>query len=233
MPFVLNASTASEIEESMLESPAAARVHRRLRPAAKWARRRQLRTCDPGNRVGWLACSHRPTYATAIGEQRTLRLADGSLLQLNTHSRVQVHLTSTSRDVRLLEGEAFFSVQHDPSRPFRVESGGTLVQAVGTQFNVYRGSSGQTRGGGHRRSRSNRRARSRTRPGSAAAVTCGRTDQHCARDALIKQKDEDVANAVAWRQRKLVFNGKRLEDVAAEFNRYNQRRIVIKGDAAA
>jgi transmembrane sensor len=228
----LNASTATELEESMLESAAAARVHRRLRPAARWAVAASCVLAILATAwVGWRVHTG-PTYATAIGEQRTLRLADGSLLQLNTNSRVQVHFSSTSRDVRLLEGEAFFSVQHDPNRPFRVDSGDTLVQAVGTQFNVYRASSGQTQVAViEGRVRIVERAAERDQAalpllhaGEQISIAPGRP--------VIKQKVDDVANAVAWRQRKLVFNGKRLEDVAAEFNRYNQRRIVVTDDAA-
>jgi transmembrane sensor len=228
----LNASSVTELEEPSLESAGAIGVHRRLRPGARWAVAASCLLAILATAwVGWRVHTG-PTYATAIGEQRTLQLADGSLLQLNTHSRVQVHFTAKFRDVRLLEGEAFFSVQHDPSRPFRVESGGALVQAVGTQFNVYRGSGGQTQVAVlEGRVRIVERAAERDQAalpllhaGEQISIAPGRP--------VIKQKGDDVTDAVAWRQRKLVFNGKRLEDVATEFNRYNQRRIVVTDDAA-
>jgi len=78
------------------------------------------------------------TYATIIGEQRAVELEDGSIVHLNTRSRVQVRMADHTRDIRLLEGEAVFKVHHDASRPFRVYTDDAVVQAIGTQFNVYR-----------------------------------------------------------------------------------------------
>jgi transmembrane sensor len=78
------------------------------------------------------------TYETAVGEQRTLTLDDGSVLHLNTHSRVRVRLSHAVRQIDLLEGEAMFEVEHDAKRPFLVSTGSATVRAVGTQFNVYR-----------------------------------------------------------------------------------------------
>ena len=78
------------------------------------------------------------TYQTAVGEQRSVQLEDGSLLTLNTDSRVEVRLAANQRQVRLLSGEALFKVAHNKERPFRVSSGDSVIQAVGTQFNVYR-----------------------------------------------------------------------------------------------
>ena len=59
-------------------------------------------------------------------------------MSLNTHSRVAVRLGAHAREVRLLRGEALFHVAHDPSRPFLVSTDDAVVQAVGTQFDVYR-----------------------------------------------------------------------------------------------
>ena len=77
-----------------------------------------------------------PVYSTRIGEQRTERLPDGSLVQINTASRLEVRYDDVERRVALLTGEAQFDVQHDPSRPFIVEAGGRTIRAVGTAFNV-------------------------------------------------------------------------------------------------
>uniref|UniRef100_UPI003B3A6D59 FecR family protein n=1 Tax=Sphingobium sp. TaxID=1912891 RepID=UPI003B3A6D59 len=75
-------------------------------------------------------------YRTALGETRTVRLADGSLIHLNTNSSVEVALRDDIRSIRLLKGEARFDVAHDGKRPFIVNADGTLVRAVGTMFNV-------------------------------------------------------------------------------------------------
>src|SRR5690606_14686343 len=81
-------------------------------------------------------------YSTGIGEQRTVKLADGSIVHLNTDSSLRVEYSPATREVHLVEGEALFVVAKEPARPFRVEAGQTTVQALGTQFNVYRRAGG-------------------------------------------------------------------------------------------
>ena len=80
----------------------------------------------------------RADYATGTGESRTVELADGSQLQLNTDSAIQVRMSGGERQIRLLRGEGFFSVTKDPTRPFVVQSGDGWVKVVGTQFSVAR-----------------------------------------------------------------------------------------------
>lgn len=86
----------------------------------------------------------RNVYETDIGEQRTINLADGSTLILNADSRVKVRYSETERTIDLEEGQALFKVARNPSRPFVVRSGDASVRAVGTQFDVYRKSTGTT-----------------------------------------------------------------------------------------
>lgn len=86
----------------------------------------------------------RNIYETNIGEQRTINLADGSTLILNADSRVRVRYSETERTIDLEEGQALFKVAKNPSRPFVVRSGEASVRAVGTQFDVYRKSTGTT-----------------------------------------------------------------------------------------
>ena len=87
---------------------------------------------------GAWAWGQRHTYSTGIGEQRSLALEDGSSIKLNAMSRIRVRFTATRRDIELIEGQAFFRVAKDKTRPFIVESKGTQVRAVGTEFDVYR-----------------------------------------------------------------------------------------------
>jgi ferric-dicitrate binding protein FerR (iron transport regulator) len=88
--------------------------------------------------------SQRNTYATGIGERRSITLADGSTIDLNARSKIRIRFSKDERDVELLEGQALFGVAHDVSRPFIVSAGNTAVRAVGTQFDVYRKRSGTT-----------------------------------------------------------------------------------------
>src|SRR6202042_1154910 len=83
-------------------------------------------------------------FRTALGEQRSVLLADGSRATLNTASTIEVILQKGRREVRLVQGEALFEVAHDSARPFVVRAGNALLKDVGTQFNVDMRSNGTT-----------------------------------------------------------------------------------------
>jgi len=76
-------------------------------------------------------------YATAIGQQQTITLAEGSVVVLNTNSQIKVDYDKQYRAIHLLQGEAHFTVAKNTERPFRVYAGGGRIQAVGTAFSVY------------------------------------------------------------------------------------------------
>ncbi len=76
-------------------------------------------------------------YATAVGQQQPTTLADGSVVLLNTNSQIKVDYNNEFRNIRLLQGEAHFTVAKSVTRPFRVYAGNGRVQAVGTAFSVY------------------------------------------------------------------------------------------------
>lgn len=196
----------------------------------------------------WL--QQRGVYETGIGEQRSLTLADGSTIELNAQSRVRVHFTAAERSIDLLEGQVLFHVTHDTARPFIVHSGAASVRAVGTQFDVDR-VSGETvvtvvEG------RVAVLPDSILQPVSANAVdssapyisapdfalrgpggarglllTAGEQVTLTAQ-AASRPTRTDVAAAIAWTQRKLVFASSPLTQVADEYNRYHQKRIVIR-----
>ena len=187
-------------------------------------------------------------YATSRGEQRAVKLNDGSIVYLNTQSHVEVQFSRQVRNVRLLEGEAMFAVEHDPARPFRVISDDTVIQAIGTQFNVYRSNAGTTVSvveGIVEISPTEYEAqppisRQPTIPVTMAAsrppiaeVNRLRAGQQArvARDGeIVKRELPDLQQIVAWRERTLVFRGDSLEDVAREFNRYNELQVRLEGD---
>nr|WP_282449989.1 FecR domain-containing protein [Microbulbifer sp. CAU 1566] len=77
-------------------------------------------------------------YTTAIGETRTIDLADGSKVQLNTNSELIVNFSREERRTQLLRGEAYFDVARQTSRPFTVAAGSANIRVLGTQFNVER-----------------------------------------------------------------------------------------------
>ncbi|SDV10897.1 FecR domain-containing protein [Pseudomonas mucidolens] len=81
----------------------------------------------------WLA-----DQRTATGEQRTLRLADGTLVNLNTHSAIDVQFDDKRRLIVLQEGEILVETGHNDSRPFIVKTREGSLRALGTRFIVKR-----------------------------------------------------------------------------------------------
>ncbi|KEQ53396.1 FecR family protein [Sphingobium chlorophenolicum] len=75
-------------------------------------------------------------YSTRAGERRTIRLADGTSVTLNTRSRLIVAFTEKRRVVRLASGQALFEVAHDRNRPFAVIAADRQITALGTVFEV-------------------------------------------------------------------------------------------------
>ncbi len=73
-------------------------------------------------------------YATGHGEQRLIRLDDGSRVYLNSDSRLRIEFVTHKRQVRLERGEGLFEVAKDPRRPFVVQAGDRQVTALGTSF---------------------------------------------------------------------------------------------------
>lgn len=75
-------------------------------------------------------------YSTALGEQRTVKLEDGSLVVLDTNTELSVRFNSRERDLTLGRGRADFTVRHDAKWPFVVHTAEGSVTATGTRFQV-------------------------------------------------------------------------------------------------
>jgi len=80
------------------------------------------------------------TFSTAIGENRTVALSDGSTIALAADTHITVALSEKERNIELTKGEALFTVAKDAARPFKVHAGDATIVAVGTAFNVERDS---------------------------------------------------------------------------------------------
>ena len=76
-------------------------------------------------------------YITAIGEQKTVQLVDGTSVLLNTNTVLEVDYSDQRRAVYLRQGQAHFAVAHNPEVPFEVFAGSGKVRAIGTAFTVY------------------------------------------------------------------------------------------------
>lgn len=164
-------------------------------------------------------------YSTTIGEQRNVPLPDGSMLAINTASLVQVvSLGRDSRELRLVRGEAHFSVAHDPQRPFRVTAAGIIIQAMGTAFDVrLAGDDGLTVivSDGHVRLLSG--------SGTVGDLTRGQAIHiNADGNARVETLDDDaLAARLSWRSGMLMFDGQTLAAALEEFSRYTSARFVI------
>lgn len=188
--------------------------------------------------LSWALVIEADTYRTGVGEQRLVRLPDGSTLELNAKSVARVRFSAKTRDVDLKKGQALFRVAKDAARPFTVRSGTTTVRAVGTQFDVYRKQAGTVvtvlegqvavaEAAGSALPVFSERQPSAAAPptllaaGEQLTVPAGRSE------AKAKPTRADVAAATAWVQQQLIFNETALSDVAEEFNRYSTRQLVL------
>jgi transmembrane sensor len=162
-----------------------------------------------------------PTYATAVGEQRLVRLADGSTVRLDTDSKMEVSLSSGSRNIRLERGQAFFDVAHDPSRPFLVQAGPVTVRAVGTQFDV------RVDGAAPLVTLVQGVIEVRRQDGSAQTWTLHPGQQLKTAPASVPSAT-DVATATSWTSGRVVFEGVPLSEAIAEINRYCTHKIVLR-----
>lgn len=174
-----------------------------------------------------LSSSHR----TALGGLETLSLADGSITTLASDSRIDVHLSRRERRIELRHGEAIFDVAKETGRPFVVDTGALQVVAVGTRFSVRRDARDLrvvvTEGTVRLQSRAGGTAVGPTTLLPAGSVALVRDDGVLVRSVPIA----DAERLLDWREGLLVFRDNTLAEVAAEFNRYNTRKLLIADDA--
>ena len=182
-------------------------------------------------------------YTTALGEQRSILLSDGSVVELNTQSQLNVYYTDAIRLVELVAGEAVFDVAEDPARPFRVDAGTAIVEAVGTRFNVYRQNAqtvvtvveGRVAISQPQPSVNASRAQG---PGAIAELPVielapGNQATVSAVGRISAPATVDTRKATAWTERRLVFDGDTLATVARELNRYNRQQLTISDPTLA
>lgn len=168
-------------------------------------------------------------FRTSIGQTRHIGLPDGSKVQLNTATIVRASLTAARREVWLDRGEAFFDVTHEGGRPFVVHAGPRTITVMGTKFAVRRDGDSVTVTVVEGRVRIDP-----VDPGPASSETgaqiLGQGERALVRGnatLLTARSIERVEGELAWRQGNLSFEQSTLAEAAAEFNRYNRRRIVV------
>jgi len=192
-----------------------------------------------GSIVAGSLVSQRRTYSAEVGERRSLRLADGSRVTLNSRSRVRIELDDSTRTVDLLEGEALFRVAHEVSRPFIVRAKGTFIRAVGTEFDVDekdRGAVIAVVDGRVAVSQADARIgsdRNEAQPDDRKGVLVSAGERiDMSEGSNAKPTPINASSATAWTQGKVILQSATLEEVVERFNRYSQRRLVASDQGA-
>jgi transmembrane sensor len=164
-------------------------------------------------------------YGTALGEIRRVPMADGSVAAINTSSELEVDMQPRLRAVKLERGEVWFAVAKDAHRPFVVESGPVRVRAVGTAFSVRKREGGSdvlvTEGVVEVWAKDGKTPPRRVSAGERVFA------DNVAGVLIPPEADADLARQLAWRDGQIVLDGQTLAEAAAEFNRYNDRKIEI------
>ncbi|MED5611659.1 FecR family protein [Pseudomonas sp. JH-2] len=165
-------------------------------------------------------------YRTGTAERREIVLEDGSRVELDARTRLDVDYSATRRRIVLADGAAVFHVRHDASRPFVVEADNGSVTALGTVFEVRHQASS---------------VRVVCSEGVVAVRQASQQPLRLEAGQQMRYDDNhsdtpqpvDSTEALAWRTDLLVFKQRPLAELVEELNRYRHGRIILASDAAA
>lgn len=168
-----------------------------------------------------------------------LTLADGSVVDLNHDGKIEIDFTPETRRVRLVRGEAHFTVAKNPARPFIVDAGGVAVRAVGTAFDVRHASGAVevlvTEGKVHVERPQAPVVASEPKTSPTALVAGERAVVNTAAPAVqpvvAAVSASEISRTLAWQGVRLEFGALPLAEVVTEFNLRNRQQLVV-GDAA-
>lgn len=189
--------------------------------------------------------SSETVYSTVRGEQKTIVLDDGSVLDLNTDSRISVQLHAQQRLVRLSRGEVYFDVAADPNRPFIVITDTARIQVTGTLFNIRHSAQftdvtvieGTVKVSAAGEAESTAAVSSANSAGSALVDTvelqAGNRVVVAEGKRIAREEVQQLNSVTAWKQQRLIFSNKTLEAIVSEFSRYNDINYqIVDSDTA-
>ena len=182
------------------------------------------------------------TYVSERGQQLAVQLPDGSQLRLDTATRLEVAYYRDRREVVLHEGQAVFSVQANPERPFHVLSGPVGITVVGTRFSV-RYTPGLAGSDGVRVAVEEGQVRVVRRDGAPApalaqlaeaqTLAAGQQITADAQGSLAPVQQVAAEGIAAWREHRISFVNTPLAQALAEFERYGKTGLSISDPAVA
>ncbi|MBD9355240.1 FecR family protein [Methylomonas albis] len=190
-------------------------------------------------------------YATALGERKSIDLADGSQIILNTDTQLSVKMTDNHRVLSLAKGEVYVSVAHEVDRPFDVIAGNGRIHDIGTRFNVYSANNTTqvtvaegkvqiipdskitgARWLDHVISRSAFWLQLSSTPSNDESPTLVVGQQISYDDqGEVNAPIANAANVIAWRSGRLVFEMAPLEAVLSQVQRYHKISFQYSGEA--
>lgn len=174
------------------------------------------------------------TFATSVAQRKTLTLADGSIVELNARTSLLVEMTGKVRHVRMADGEAFFTVAKDKSRPFVVETPAGSVHVTGTVFDVHAEPTADFAVTVFEGSVQVMPGRTTANPSATAVMLHGHQQLVADADpATVRNlNDTELDDALAWRRGEIVFDGTPLQTALARFARYHGRSITAAAPVA-
>lgn len=174
------------------------------------------------------------TFRAATGQVRNIVLPDGSIVGLNTQTELEWVGGPHDRRVRLIRGEAYFQVVHDPARPFRILLAHSQVQVLGTRFDVYQMANGDVRvsvisGTVAVEALDNGLGA----PSWSRRLTSGQQIEYSPVGLVADVHSIVAPKVIRWRQGMLETQGEPLKDFVSDLSRYTTERIVIADPRAA
>jgi transmembrane sensor len=164
-------------------------------------------------------------YNVAAGQQKQITLSDGSSILLNTNSAFSVSFNQQQRLITLHQGEAFFQVAADKTRPFIVQTSAGQVRALGTAFDVkQQDQQTQVIVFEHAVSIT-------TTQGLRLEKLQTAEQLKFSADSVQTASKVNLQRAAPWHQQRMVFQDKALVDVVAELNRYRSGKIICLNDS--
>ncbi|MCE7796430.1 FecR domain-containing protein [Sphingobium sufflavum] len=200
------------------------RHHGRRRPALALAMAACMTLLLIGHACDW-PTRWRADYATDVGERRTVRLEDGSRVQLDGRSAIAFERTAGQRVMRLLSGGAAIEVAPDAAHPFVVRTDAGRVTALGTAFVIRKtGASVDLVVTEHSVRVDSEKDRRIVREGEATRFHTG---------SVATPLPVDLTTATAWTRGKLIIFNQPLSEVVTALGGQRRGYWTVRGDAAA
>ncbi|WP_262247381.1 FecR family protein [Parapedobacter soli] len=167
------------------------------------------------------------TFSTPKGSTYRILLPDGTKVWMNTASSIRypVMFTGAERSISLI-GEAYFEVAPDASKPFKVEANGSVIQVLGTHFNVSAYADEQQT--------TTTLLEGAVNVSNSGNMVTLKPNQQAVVDILtgaIRQSAANVRSAVAWKDGYFRFDDESIEEIIDKVSRwYDIEAVEYRGE---